>query len=125
MKKAILMAVFAGVSGVSWAQQWVRVSETDTFVGHIDSSTIRKDGHMRRFWMIQDLAKPDKEGDRSYLALWEINCKEERIRSLQVDYFRGQMATDQRSGGRNSPLEWAYVAPGSVADAQMKFVCSR
>lgn len=127
------MVVLAAVSGGAWAQQWVRVGEDQSGnVHYIDFSTIRKTGHMRRFWQLIDLVKPEKFGDRSekfgdrsYLALRELDCKEERARTLQGDFFRGQMAGGERSSGFNSPSEWFYVAPGTAGETQMKFVCSR
>jgi hypothetical protein len=127
MKKAILMVVLAAVGGGAWAQQWVPVSvgATHGFVHYVDPSTIRKTGHLRRYWTLIDLAQPDKAGNRSYRSFWEMDCNEARTRALQEDYFRGQMATGGRSDGVNSPTEWSYVAPGTVQDAQMKFVCSR
>lgn len=126
MKKAILMVVLTAVSGGAWAQQWVRVGESNAGnVSYIDPSTIRKDGHLRRYRLHTDLAKPDKDGDRSFRGFMEVDCKEARDRVLQEDFFRGQMASGGRSGGRNSPTEWSDVAPGTSGETHMKFVCSR
>ncbi len=125
MKKAILTLVLAAVSGGAWAQQWVRVSvgESGTVL-YVDPSTIRKDGNLRRFWSLYDFLKPDKHGDLSSRGVEEIDCKEERRRDLQEDWFRGPMGSGERSGGSNRPTEWRYVAPGSTGAAIMKFVCS-
>ncbi len=127
MEKAILMVVLTAVSGGAWAQQWVSVSlgAESGFVHYVDPSTIRKTGHLRRYWTLTDLAQPDKAGNRSYRGFLEVDCREARHRSLQEDYFRGQMATGERSGGVNSSGEWSYVAPGTAGELEMKFVCSR
>lgn len=126
MRETILSLLLAAVSGTAWAQQWVRVStDTNDNVFYVDTSTIKKSGHVRRFWELVDLPKPDKDGDLSYRTLKEVDCKEERDRILQGDAFRGQMGDGAISGSANRPGEWEYAAPGTPAESIMKFVCSR
>ncbi len=126
MKKAILALVLVAVSSGAWAQQWVEVSANESgTVFYVDPTTIKKNGNLRRYWTVHNLAKADKDGDLSYRSLAEVDCKEERIRDLQADYFRAPMASGQRSGGLSSPNEWRYVAPGTSGESVMKFVCSQ
>lgn len=125
MKQLFLALVMVAVSGGAWAQ-WVKVSETDSgTVIYVDPSTIRKNGNLRRYWGLHDLARADKDGDLSLRGLVEVDCKEERRRSLQEDWFRGPMGSGERSGGSNRLGEWTYVAPGTSGETVMKFVCSR
>ncbi len=125
MRMAILMAMLAAMSGGAWAQQWVAVSENSQADFYVDPSKIRKNGNMRRFWQLID-AKPDQKGPgMSYRGLHEVDCKEERTRVLQLDWFSGRMASGQRLGGGTLTSDWDYVAPGTSDAAVMKFVCSR
>jgi hypothetical protein len=125
MKKAILALALAAVSGGACAQ-WVRVSEGESgTVLYVDPSTIRKNGNLRRYWELHDLAKADKIGNLSYRAVTEADCKEERSRGLQEDKFRGPMASGEISGSIRSPGEWSYVAPGTTGWKVLLFVCSR
>ncbi len=104
----------------------MRVSENDVgTVIYVDPSTIRKNGNLRRYWVLHNYAKADKDGDLSVRGVVKTDCKEERRRDLQEDWFRGPMASGQRSGGSNRPSEWEYVAPGTSGESVMKFVCSQ
>ncbi len=125
MKQLFLALVMVAVSGGAWAQ-WVEVSANERgTVFYVDPTTIKQNGNLRRYWMLTNLAKADKDGDLSYRALAEVDCKEERTRRLQEDYFRAPMASGQGSGGLSSPTEWRYVAPGTSGESLMKFVCSQ
>jgi hypothetical protein len=124
-EKATLVLVLAALSSGACAQ-WVRVSQGESGVAiYVEPSTIRKNGDLRRYWELHDLAKADKIGNLSYRAVIEADCKEERRRGLQEDKFRGPMASGEISGSIGSPGEWGYVAPGSTGWTVLLFVCSR
>ena len=66
-------------SAPAWAE-WVKVSETDGAVFHIDSRTIQKHGHMRRVWEVQDLKQKHEDGYMSIRPLADYDCKARRRR---------------------------------------------
>lgn len=120
----VLLVVALLLVSASARAEWVRVGASkQSGVYYVDPATIKKDGHLRRAWGLTDLRVPDKDGDRSLLAYWEVDCKEMRLHTLQEEYFRGPMATGERTGGTKIPSPWAHVAPGTVGEDVQRFVC--
>lgn len=125
MRNAILALVIFAASGTACAQ-WVMVTEGESGNKlYVDPNTIKKRGDLRRYWQLYDLAKADKNGNLSYRSVIETDCKEERMRVLEEDIFRGPMASGEISGSSWSPTEWRYIAPGTTGVVITKFVCSQ
>ncbi len=76
----------------AWAE-WEKMSESERAVTYIDPNTIRKDGHLRSVWDLQDLKERQGNGALSRSALWQFDCKQERERILGISHYSGPMAT--------------------------------
>lgn len=107
-----------------WAA-YASVHSDDEATTYVDLESMKSIGAIRRAWQITDLKKPDKSGNRSYRALVEFDCKERRARALQEDYFLGQGNQGTRTGGMTSPGSWTYIAPLTVSDLVLTYVCTR
>ncbi|NBQ87756.1 MAG: hypothetical protein EBU07_09805 [Betaproteobacteria bacterium] len=118
---ALLMAVALPASA-RW-ELVTRDAQGSALYIRIDS--IRYDGDTRRFWALEDLRRPDRDGDLSYRILWETDCSDRRVRPVQTEYFSGPMAGGERTGGSQGAFEWAAAAPGTPGDAVLKIVCVR
>lgn len=124
MKKALLLAAAMGVAAPVWAE-WSPFSiAPDSSEIFVDHATIRSNGQMRRVWMMANLAKPDKDGDRSFTSLMEVNCGDEQYRQLQYTYYKGPKGSGDLSVNSKSG-DWAYVTPGTFGAQLMKFLCSK
>lgn len=121
--QGLLVFALALASSFGWAN-WVLVSENDTGTAYVDSASVSKDGFLRRFWELLNLNVPDKDGDRSYRMLMEVDCKERRYRYLQGSYFSRPMGLGEMTGSFNKPTEWSHSAPGTTCEAVVRFVCS-
>jgi len=124
-----LVSLLGGVllllaAGPAWAE-WVLIDESEYANTYVDPATIKKDGYVRRAWVLHSRKSPDKDGDLSYKGLEEFDCKQEKGRVLQVDYFSGKMGTGRRTGSSNRPEDWGYFAPDSAGGTMLKFLCSR
>ena len=107
---------------------WVGVSETDTTVLYVDPSTIRKDGHLRKVWVLSNLKQRDTTGELSRRALDEYDCAGERRRLLSISTHAEPMAAGQiLLYGNTSGVagEWNYIPPGTSFYHVLKFVCDR
>lgn len=123
--RVLIMGVLLLVASPAWGE-WVRVStNANSVVFYVDPATIKKDGHLRRYWEVHDLSLRDKDGDLSYRFFVEADCKERRLRPLQQDFFRGPMGKGERTGGVSQPTEGHYVAPGTSDEDVLAFVCDR
>lgn len=127
MKKALLMATAILAAVPAWAEsQWVLVGEGDTSgKWYIDLNTLRTTGPMRRVWVLNDMPKPDKDGDRSSRSFYEVDCQEQRLRSLQASFYKGKMGSGSPSGSSTIPGSWSYAAPDTIGNSVVEVVCGR
>ena len=108
----------------AWAE-WVKVYENATAVFYVDPTTIRKDGHHRRLWELQDMKGLGQKGMLSLRNLNEYNCKDELVRPLALSGHSGHMATGVVLGSGMASGESDYVAPDTPNAVVLKFVCDR
>jgi hypothetical protein len=125
MKKLIFVSLMAMLVGSAWAK-WVVYAESEETTFYFDPATIRKEGNMRRVWVLQDLRKPDKVGgEMSVRARNEYDCKNERIRTLGLSTHSEPMArgTVLELGGEKQ--NWREIAPETVNETIFNIVCAK
>ena len=126
MKKMLCLAVFAlGLATPAVAEDWVLLginSNNTTIFGDADSRTDNS------AWFETRYAKPKKmiSNGKFYntaKALEEMDCSGKRLRILTATAY----SKSGNSIGSDTPsyAEWSYVIPGTVGEAQYKFVCNR
>lgn len=103
---------------------WEKLSEYGGMRLYVDPSTLRElPQDSRRAWILLDSDRENEAGDRSHRMLVETNCATTQFRFLQKSFFKGEMASGPASYTSNESDEWAYAAPGTLADAIVKFTC--
>ena len=130
--RAILTAVMLFAAPSAWAE-WAKVTETPDTVFYVDRASTADKGQFRRVAVIQDYAKQEPGGVRSRRVSYEIDCTEERLRSLSVTEHSEPMAGGKSVNSWERESEWIYVAPrtGSNIPSRttyrtiFRFVCSR
>jgi len=113
-------------SGQAAANNWTLV--TNSSVGdefYVDVSTIRREGDERRFWTVLNFKTPLSSGARSTRMFREVDCRLERGRILQTASFRGPMVTGEMVSSNLQGESWEFIAPGTVASTELRFVCAR
>ena len=123
MKKLFLVCLMM-LAGSAWAE-WVVYAESEQTTFYFDPATIRKEGNMRRVWVLQDLRKPDKVGgEMSVRARMEYDCKNERIRTLGLSTHSEPMTggTVLELGGEKQ--NWRAIAPETVTETIFNIVCA-
>ncbi len=126
MKKMLCLAVFAlGLATPAVAEDWVWLGNnsdnTITIFGDADSRTDNS------AWFEHRHAKPKNFGDGKFFntirALEEMDCSGKRRRVLTATWY----SKSGNSIGSYTPsyAEWRYVIPGTIVEAQYKFVCNR
>lgn len=125
--RAIFILFFGLAAANAMAADWQLVDHTDDGNKfYVDTSSIRVNGSMRRAWQLYNLGTTSEDGTRSGRALLEHDCREGRIRLMQLAKFSLPDATGKVTF--NSSFDngkWEYVAPGSVGESSFKFVCAR
>ena len=110
--------------------EWTEVA-TGTEIGvnsgntyYIDFDTVKENNGYVYYWDLEDLLKPDSDGDLSYKRLVEVDCGTPRkFRLLSEIWYAQPMASGSTSGGRNTASEWKYPQPDSVGVTITNKVC--
>ncbi|CEZ20929.1 lipoprotein [Neisseria meningitidis] len=124
MKKMLCLAVFAlGLATPAVAADWVQVgidSDNNTTFGDADSRTDNRARFETRF------AKPQKYGNGKFFntakTLEEMDCSGKRFRILTATWY--SKSGNSIASYTPSYAEWNYVIPGTLGEAQYKFVCN-
>src|SRR4030095_7338172 len=106
--RPILSAVFLLVATATLADL-VKVSEATDTVYYLDQASISDKGKFRRVSVIQDYAKQEPSGVRSRRVLYEIDCTEERLRSIAGMEYSDSMAQGNSVNSREREAEWPDV----------------
>ena len=124
--KPYLISLLMLISNSVWAD-WELVGNTQGDEAYyIDMTTLRIDDSLRRVWTLTNLKKKGSHGEMSVRILREIDCKNERFRSLAMTGFTGAMSDGEMLHtyrGDNNP--WDYIAPRTVAHAFYLRACSK
>jgi hypothetical protein len=111
---------------LAWGQNWQFVTKNaDGISFYVDRSSIRRNGHLVRFWELVDFV-PGDSSQGSIRSLSEIDCRENRTKSLDTTAFSGQMASGRilsREDDRTS--RWDPIPPGTAVEITMRFVCDQ
>ena len=124
MKKLFLVCLMM-LAGSVWAE-WKFVSENPYFNMYIDQETIRKDGQLRRVWILHDDIKDDERGAKSRRLRHEYDCKNERYRFLSYTLHGERWAqgiTILLRTPENDP--WTDIPPNTPIEDVLKIVCAR
>ena len=123
--RLVLLFLLTSVS-VPASAEWVKFAEGGDGVSYyLDPATIRRNGSLRRVWILQDLKQRDQEGEMSRRALEEFDCKEERYKILSSSTHSEKMAEGNTLVMSNKPdVEWRFIPPGTVTEPLLRLVCS-
>jgi len=129
MKKLtlILTLLFSTVmfSSPSYAK-WTKVGSNvngNTF--YVDFERIRKHDGYVYWWDLNDLLKPDKDGDLSYSLYTQGDCKLFRYKTLSEVYYKQSMGRGTGKPHNPKNPQWKYPSPDSSVEYILKSVCSR
>lgn len=129
MKRLLALLCGAAVSVPAMAADWQPYAQTDDFVYFYDRSSVRKSGKRVRVWVLYDYTETQGAGDfryRSMKALNEYDCVEEQTRCLSVSYYSDSLGRGSTvSSATFKGGEWRYVAPETIADAELRVACSK
>jgi len=124
MKRLLLALVSLSFSGPV-AAAWVTFMKTDTSVVYIDSTTVRKEGNLRKAAVLVDLIRKEADGFQSKRGQSEIDCLEDRMRIHDLSGFSGNMASGEAVYSFKGASEWMPIPPKSALWNTIKLICSR
>ena len=87
----ILLAILLALTAVpAWAK-WVAVTESGSTVYYIDPGAIRKEGDLRRLFLLEERKRPGTGGEMSRKSQLEFDCKSGTSRTRGVSGYTGGM----------------------------------
>jgi len=122
----ILTLVFTVMFSSTSYAEWSEVGESmsgNTF--YVDFERIRKHDGYVYWWELNDLSKPDEDGDLSYKYYTQGECKLFRYKTLTVSYHKQSMGKGSGSQKTYENPQWEYPSPNSVVEFVLTKVCSR
>ncbi len=128
MHKAILL-MFLLVADVCIAEdEWTYLgtsSNNNSFSLYINENTLRVDSNKRKIWSMTDYkVKMDEfHGAMSYKTQLEVNCKEDKFRSIYSSYYSGNMGSGDVLGNTGEE-GFTPIIPGSIGESLFEIICS-
>jgi hypothetical protein len=101
------------------------VGENPEQIDYIERATIHKMGNVRRAWVLADEKKALPDGVMSVRALWELDCKAKKFRTLELSMFAGSMGGGPVLESFSKPGDWNDIAPRTNGATIHKIVCAR
>ena len=96
------------------------------FVRYVhDPATIRKEGHIRKVWKIQDYMKRAQNGGMSSRSREEFDCKQERMRYLGLSEHSEPMSGGEVLKTLGEDKEWREVPPNTPIEITLKIVYAK
>lgn len=123
--KKIIIACLLATSAASAFAEWTRVGENDEGIYYIDYETIRKDGSLRKVWLVQDLKQRDENGEMSRRLRMEYDCNGERWRAASYSGHSQSMASGDTVKSASSTTSWSDIPPQSGNETILKIVCTK
>lgn len=124
--RAILTLILGLPTANAMAADWRLVDYTDDGGKHfVDAGSIRINGSMRRVWARTNYGTARKDGTQSSRNLWELDCREGRLRIMQSAWFSMPDNKGSSFGTTGGASEWTYAAPSTVGESILKFGCAK
>ena len=123
----LTMAVLAVASGGA-AAQWVTMGDNGQAEIYIDKTTIARSGDTAKMWSLQELKQPGSAGGAAYVSLKrldEYDCKEARMRGVEISAFPQPMAQGTAVASEKGSGAWTKVAPDSAIEKMWKIACGK
>lgn len=111
MRKSIFFLIM--LYSVCASGKWLNISETPQAKFYIDDDTLKKIPNGWRFWELTDYKSKQIAGTIKYQStkeLMEIDCDQDRIRSIAFSAYEGPFGSNFLIGDEKQN-NWSFIAP--------------
>lgn len=105
----------------AWSQFGTVLKENDIY---LDYSRFERH-ELPTLWVLFDSKGPDEDGSRSVTQKYQADCKSGMVKTLEFQYFEGQMGTGRLIRRSLKPGDWEAPAPMSTLGKILDFMCDR
>lgn len=124
IKFLFIFSGFLATAESTWAK-WELVGAGGPALMYIDTETIHKEGPIRKVWELTNFIERTRFGEMSRRSRVEYDCTNLRSRLLSISGF--SEISNNGDVLYSSPMNnnWDDIAPGTLSDSKLKFVCAR
>ncbi len=116
----IFTTIWSSKSFGEWEYVTKGISGVETY---IDYTRIKKHDGYVYFWALEDLLKPDQDGDLSYINYYQGDCTLYRFKHLSASYYKQAMGTGTVKNITDQAPEWKYATPETIMETYLEIVC--
>jgi hypothetical protein len=111
---------------------WKEIGSNYHGIFYVDEATLAVQGKVRRFLLLDDMRKPNLQGDHSIVSQNEVDCGSGKFRSVKTTYLfqamgRGTPHTlepEQNAGALATPkVVWLDPTVGQPSEQIVKWAC--
>ena len=124
----LLMGLMLLVTATAASAEWTVASGDDDVIQYVDKGSIRRNGNLVKMLDLIDFKTVQTVSGDSYLsdkAQSEYDCKEEKVRTLALIFFSGQMGNGKVVYSDSDTMKWIPVPPGSFGATLWKIACGK
>lgn len=109
---------------------WLKVTDTDSFIGYADQASLRKNGNTVTIWALYDFKEVILNRQPSFLARsskdqFEFDCDRAKWRALSSTLYAESWGRGKSTSLTRATGDWAWVGPESFGDALLKIACGK
>lgn len=122
------MTVLTLASVGATAAEWTAMGDNGQAEIYIDKTSIARSGNTAKMWSLQELKTPGSAAGAAYVSLKrldEYDCKEPRMRGVEIAAFPQPMAQGSAVASEKGSGAWTAVAPDSASEAMRKIACAK
>ena len=123
--KRLLMGLMLAMTAGTASAEWTLVGPNDDITLYVDRTTIRRNGNFVKMWSLFDYIKVEGPRHLSTRSQSEFDCKGEKMRTLALTSFSGQMLSGTVNYTDSITGEWTAVAPQSMGETMWKIACGK
>ncbi len=123
--KTLITILFLLTPIFSYASRWVETGRTITAQFYVDTQSIQRNGNLVTFWERRNYVQRNKFGDLSTKANLVINCRTRESKLLFLITYDDFDNSGKVTTNTTVNQEWQPIAPDTIEESTMKFVCKR
>ena len=89
----------------------------------IDPTNVSLIDGYQRAWVLNNLAKANPQGTRSFRSVEEFDCNAKSARVMQISAFAGEMASGDLLARRHGNGQWVKPETGTVDHMLLEAAC--
>jgi|688.fasta_scaffold595812_2 hypothetical protein len=123
LKVAVAIVAWVGLSNLATAQEWTPVTQNQMgTMFFVSDDSVRIVNAYRRAWIMMDYKESETRA-RSVKMLWEVDCAEERKRTLTAAAYSGQRGAGDNVYSQDQPSDWEYPVTETAGYTVLQMIC--